>query len=299
MTWANAALLSAGIMALVSVFDSHLVSKRLPSLRAFMLPVGVIHLVLAVITAFVVPLPVSLLSSPVGFALLSSFIRVGAILILLDSLRREEVSTVIPIVYTYPVLVAVMASVFLDERLESLQWAAVCIVVVGAVLVSVGRGPSRSDVVRPRAALLFLSSLLFAAADVTGKQALADISSWNLFSVGAATMGVVFISLGLRPYVIRSIRELPDHGRALALVAGNEVLAPVGIVMSYWALERGPVSLVSTLISSRPLFVVLFALLLSRIAPRFLFWTGGRRTVLLRVAATVLIVGGIAIIEIH
>ena len=297
MSWANAALLSAGIMALVTVLDSHLVSKRLPSLRAFMLPVGVIHLLLALVTASLAPLPVAVLSPGVGYAVLSSLIRVGAILILLDSLRREEVSTVIPIVYTYPVFVAIMASVFLGERLAPLQWGAVCIVVLGAVLVSMGRGPSMSEMKRPRSALLFLSSLLFATADVTGKQALSSISSWNLFWIGAATMGAVFVALGLRPYVVRSIRALPDRRNALAIFAGNEILAPIGIAMSYWALERGPVSLVSTLISSRPLFVVAFALLLSRIAPQFLFWSGGRRTVILRVAATVLIVGGIAIIE--
>lgn len=297
MTWTNAALLSAGIMALVSVLDSHLVSKRLPSLRAFMLPVGVIHLVLALVTVLVAPFAVPVFSLPVGYAVLSSCIRVVAIVILLDSLQREEVSTVIPIVYTYPVFVAIMAFMFLGERLEPMHWGAVCIVVVGAVLVSMGRGPSISDMARPRAALLFLASLLFAVADVTGKQALSDISSWNLFCVGAATMGLVFVALGLRPRVVRSIRELPDCKRALALLAGNEVLAPVGIAMSYWALERGPVSLVSTVISSRPLFVVAFALLLSRIAPGFLFWSGGRRTVIMRIAATALIVGGIAIIE--
>jgi drug/metabolite transporter (DMT)-like permease len=299
LTWANAALFSAGIMALVTVFDSHLVSKRLPSLRAFMLPVGTIHLCLAIATAFLAPLPVAVVSPAVGYAVFSSLIRVGAILILLDSLRREQVSTVIPVVYTYPVFVAIMAFAFLGERLQPLQWGAVCIVVVGAVLISVGRGPSRSDIARPRAVLLFVSSLLFAAADVTGKQALSDISSWNLFSVGAATMGASFVALGLRPYVVRSIRAMPDRRTALALLVGNEILAPAGIAMSYWALERGPVSLVSTLISSRPLFVVAFALLLSRIAPEFLFWSGGRRTVLLRIAATVLIVGGIAIIETH
>ena len=46
-------------------------------------------------------------------------------------------------------------------------------------------------------------------------------------------------------------------------------------------------------------FVLVFALLLSRIAPEFLFWSGGRRAVALRIVATVLIVVGIAIIEMH
>lgn len=299
MSWADAALVSAMIMALVSIFDSHLVSKRFPSLRAFLLPLGVIHLAYAVLMALLVPLPVPVISAGFGMALLSSFIRLGAIIILLDSLRRQEVSQVVPIIYAYPVFVAVMAFAVLDERLAPVQWLAVGIVVVGAVLIARGRGPSIGDMARPRSALLLLSSILFAIADVTGKQALAYVSSWNLFGIGAGVMGGAFVAIGLRPHVVRFLREMPDWRHALGLLGVNELIAPVGIAMSYWALERGPVSLVSTLLSSRPLFVVAFALLLSRIAPGFLFWGGGRRTVVLRLAATMLIVGGIAIVELY
>jgi len=297
MTWANAALLSASVMALVSILDSHLVSKRFSSVRSFILPIGLIHLVYGVIVRLAFPLPAGIDVSLVGVAVLSSCLRTGAVVIMLDSLRHREVSSVIPVVYAYPMFVAVMAFMFLEERLSLLQWGAVGIVASGAVMISLGREPSRSDIGRPRAVLLFFSSLLLAAADVTSKQALSQLTFWNLFWVQAFVMGGTFVLFSLRRSVLAEIGALADRWRVLKLLALNEVIAPVGIILSYWAMAHGPVSLVSALLSSRPLLVLVFALALSHRAPDFLFWSKGRRLLVTKVVATAMIVGGVAIIK--
>jgi len=68
-------------------------------------------------------------------------------------------------------------------------------------------------------------------------------------------------------------------------------------VLLFWALETGPVSLVSAIVGgSRPVFVFIFALILSRIWPMFLEWQSGRVALILRIMATVMIVGGLTII---
>jgi len=216
---------------------------------------------------------------------------------MLDSFRHREISSVIPVVYAYPMFVAVMAFLFLGERLTGLQWGAVGIVAFGAVMVSAGPGFSRGDMGRPRAALLFLSSILLAAADVMSKQALSQLTFWNLFWVQAGVMGSAFVLFSLRRSVLVEIGALADRWKALRLLALNELIAPVGIVLSYWAMAHGPVSLVSALLSSRPLLVLLFAVALSRRAPGFLLWSEGRRLLIIKVVATVMIVGGVAIIK--
>ena len=297
MTWVNAALLSALVMALVSVLDSHLVSRRFPSVRSFMLPMGLIHMVYGVTMCLAFPLPAGVDMSMVGVAVLSACLRTVSVVIMLDSFRHREISSVIPVVYAYPMFVAVMAFLFLGERLTGLQWAAVGIVAFGAVMVSAGPGFSRGEMGRPRAALLFLSSILLAAADVTSKQALSQLTFWNLFWVQAAVMGSTFVLVSLRRSVLAEIRSVVNHWKALRLLALNELIAPVGIVLSYWAMAQGPVSLVSALLSSRPLLVLVFALALSRRAPDFLLWSKGRRLLIMKVVATVMIVGGVAIIK--
>lgn len=297
MTWAHAALISAAILAVVSVLDSHLVSRRFPGLRQFLLLVGVIHIAYAIVLSRLAPLPDGIGFAHAGWAVLSSLIRTGAIILLLDSLRRQDVSAVVPVVYAYPMWVAIIAVVVLDETLAWQQWLAILVVACGAVLISLNGRQSLTQMERPRSALILLVTLLFALADVTGKVALAYISFWNLFWIGAGVMGTVFVTVSLRRGVMREIAALPNRRRSLALLAVNEVIAPVGIVISYWALQHGPVSLVSTLLSTRSLFVLVYAFLLGLWAPGFLLRSGGRRLVVVRVLATLMIVGGIAVIE--
>ena len=296
MTWIHAALLSAAILAVVNILDSHLISKRFSGIRAFMLVIGCMHLVYGLVLSLLVPLPAAA-AWHAGIAVVSSLVRTGAIIILLDGLRHREVSTVIPIVYSYPMFVAAIAFVALGERLAWQQWMAIAVVASGAVLISLNREPSRIQIGRTRSGFIILASLLFAVADVTGKVALEVLSFWNLFWIGAMVMGGVFLVVSLRRSVVKTIVALPDRGRATALLVLNEVIAPVGIVISYWALQHGPVSLVSTLLSTRPLFVLLFALVLSWRAPGFLFWSGGRKLVAVRIVATLMIVAGVVVIE--
>jgi hypothetical protein len=89
--------------------------------------------------------------------------------------------------------------------------------------------------------------------------------------------------------------EMKGLNSALVLLFLNETLAMVGIVLSFWAMQRGPVSLISTILGSRPIFVALYALILGRLAPEFII-QGEKGTLAVRLIATAMIVGGISII---
>ena len=298
MNWVNTAILGAVVMGVVNILDSHLLSKRMPGLRAFLLPVGIIHLIYGSLLFALFPLPGGIGMWPVVVAVASGILRTVAVIIMLDSLKREEVSQVIPVVYAYPIFVAIMAVPLLGESLNYLQWLAIVIVVVGAVMVSARQSPSGSTSWRSKPLLiLFSSGLLFAMADIAGKYALAYISFWNLFSLSAFCMSGIFLLVSIRPHTIRQLVEVKQRNSVVGLLVFNETLAPAGIVLSFWALERGPVSLVSTIISSRPMFVLMFALILSRLSPMFLEWDSGKGMLALRLIATAMIVGGIAIIH--
>jgi drug/metabolite transporter (DMT)-like permease len=207
------------------------------------------------------------------------------------------VSRVIPVVYTHPIFVAILAAPLLGETLSHLQWLAIIIVVAGAIVVS-SRNNLRglfTGASKPLL-LLFSASLLYAAADISSKYALGHLSFWNLFWVTAFFMSTLFIASSLRPRIIRQLAGMEQRNSTLGLILFNEILAPTAIVFSFLAMARGPVSLVSTLTSSRPIFVVIYALILSRLAPSFLESQSGRGRLIVRLAATVMIVGGIAII---
>ena len=262
-----------------------------------MLPLGIIHLIYGLLLFYLFPLPEGINPWPVLVAVASSIIRTAASIIMVYCLKREEVSRVIPVIFTYPIFVAIIAVLLLGETLSYLQWLAIIIVVAGAIILSIRQSPFGATVWLGRSfLLLFGSSLFFALADITSKYALAYISFWNMFYLHVFCLSGIFLLISLRPQVFRQLSSLERRNWTLALIAFNETLAPVASILLFLALQSGPVSLVSTIVSSRPIFVVIFALILSRFLPGFLVWQPGKGMLALRLMATAMIVGGIAII---
>ena len=298
LSWINTALLSAAIFGAVNIIDSHLLSKRMPGLLAFLLPVSTISLTYGLVLFYLFPLPGNTSAGTLLLAITSGIFRTGGVAIMLHTLKREEVSRVTPVVYTYPVLVAIMAAPLLGESLYYQEWLAIIMVVAGAVIISFRQSLSGATTWPGKMfLLLFGSSLLLAMADITSKYVLAYISSWHLFWLTTFCMSGIFFLVSIRPHVLKQLINMKQRSSTIALLIFNELLAPVAIILSLWAIERGPVSLVSTIISSRPIFVLAYALILNRVLPMFLEWQPGKRMLALRLTATALIITGITIIH--
>jgi len=296
MTWITAALVVAAMMAVVNVVDSHLISKRMPSLRAFLIPAGIVHLTAGSIFLIIHP-PVGEVDGFAWFmAVVAAMTRTAAILLMLYVMRIEEVSRIIPVVYAHPVVVAIMAVPLLDESLSFMQWLAILMTVVGAVMISL-RGQGWGTRLRRSFTMLVASSLLFGMSNVATKYASDSIPFWNMYSITAICLGGTFCLLSMRPAVFRELLKMKGRYITLTLISFNETIALVGIVLSFWAIERGPVSLVSTVMGIRPFFVFLYALLLSRFFPAVLGERFSRGIVSVKVVSIALIVGGVAIIN--
>ncbi len=71
-------------------------------------------------------------------------------------------------------------------------------------------------------------------------------------------------------------------------------LAPLAVLLNVTAISLGPVSLVSTMTATRPLFVFIYGTILSTSAFRLLDAPLDWRTLSVKLVAIVMIVGGIA-----
>ena len=297
MNWTSTAILSAATYGIVSIIDSHLLSKRMPSLQSFLLPVGMILLVFGLIVLYFFPIPEGTAALPIWIAVAAGITRCAGIIITLYNLRREEVSRVIPITYTYPVFVAIIAIPLLGESLGYLQWLAIIIVVAGAIIVSAEKSPSgTTGSLNKPFLLLFVASLLLAVADILAKYALAYISFWNVYSLAIISLSAIFCIISTRPGTIKQLRAMKQKNSAMALLVFDEILALLGATLQFWAMARGPVSLVSTITGTRPVFVAIYSIILSFVLPGFLIKRGTSEVMALRLTAIVMIVGGVSII---
>lgn len=300
MNWVDSAILAAVILAAVNVVDSHLIVRRMPGLLAFLFPVGIVAIVYGLIVFVSVPIPEKAETAHFLYAVGSSLIRSLSVVLFLYAMRKSEVSRIMPVVNTHPMYVAIMAFVLLDESLAGLEWFAILITVAGAVLISIrwGEGNNISFNINRYAMLPFLSALCLAGANLTSKYALEGINSWNMYAIGSFVWGSVCVAISTRPKVLSDLRHLNRRVSTMTILMVNETLAPVAIVLLFWSIERGPVSLVSTIAGAQPVFVFLYAMILSRMsAGALLEERMSKRKMASRFAAIALIFGGVSIIH--
>ena len=297
MSWVNAAILSGIPLGIGNIIDSHLLSRRIPGFRTFLLPMGTVYIIYGVVLFILFPLPEGVTLQTVLAAVISCVLRSIGIITMLYTMKSEEVSRVVPVTNTYPIFVAIMAVLLLGENLSYLKWLAIIIVVAGAVMISIKQTPSgATEWLSKPFILLFGVSLVLAGANIISKYALAYISFWNMSSFFAVSLACIIFLISLRPNTIRQLNNLKKRNSTIGLIAFAETLGMVTMVLVHMAIEGGPVSLVSAVIGIRPIFVVIFALIVSRISPTFLVWQPGKGMLALRFIATAMIVGGVTII---
>ncbi|MBI2859972.1 MAG: DMT family transporter [Chloroflexi bacterium] len=295
MSWVDIAILGTAVLSMVNVLESHILYRRVPRLPVYLLAAAPFHTGWGLLLLYLFPFPDGGSAGLWLAGIAGGALRAGSVTFMLYAMRREDVSQVVPVVFTYPVFVAIMAMPLLGETLSYLQWLAIIVVVAGAMLVSVKRNAAGSASLLGKAMFILLgASLMLALADIISKYALSHFTGWNMFSFTAFSFAAIFLSLALRRTVAKEIFGL--RGRAVTAIVSAQVLAPAGITLSLLAMEMGPISLVSTILGSRPLFVALYGLAMSYFWPKFMMRSASSGLVALRFVATGLVVGGISLI---
>jgi len=300
LSWITLAVLSAAVMGVISIFDAHMIQRRMPGWQSFLLGISLYTFVYTTVLLFVIPVPVGVPAAGWIAAVAAGILRGIAFALMLRMMQREEVTRVVPVVGVYPVFVALLAIPLLGEQLSGWQWGAVVFAVSGTVLISVKRGGGRGGPILTRTFwTLLLSAAVLALSDIGNKYALAVLPTWNVYTVSTFFLALVFSVITLRRKYLRELWGMPRRGLNHFLVIINVAIAMVGIWLTFEAMSVGPVSLVATILGSRHVFVFVYGLIIARFFREFIDWKGDRRALLLRFLATLMISGGIALIYLN
>lgn len=293
--WLPTALAAASISGFVSILDSHLIGKRLSSLSAFLLPTAVVQGLCGVVILMTTVIPVETNGMTVLLTIISSAVRAVGIFIILRALRAEEVSRVMPVTSSFPIFVALLAVPFMNEVLGWLQWLAIVITVAGVMLISIQRHPGGIRLRKSFASLVF-ASLLLGISNTLAKYVLDGIPLLPMYGINTLTVSASFILFSLPGSLRGELRGLAADYKSLLLVTINALIAMVGFYFYFGAIEKGPVSQVSTILSTRPVFIFIFALIVSRVYPAVLNERMGRSAVVIKMVSIALIIGGVALL---
>ena len=293
--WIFLALLSAVTLAVVNLADKRLLDHHLPGVSA-------LYLWFIVALVAYIALAVGLTGVPrdaaplIVLAALGSGVGLGAGYgLLIVGLKVDEASRAVAISQIYPIFVALLAIAFLGETLNAGQWAAIFLVVLGTMLVSLPGVPHRPAELRPTRGtpLLLGSGLLLALSVFAAKVALLETSFTTVFIYQQAGTMLVFLPF-IRPRICRQLWGALRNRRTLTLLLTGEGLLPlVFLAAGLQAAKLGPISLVSAFQATTPLFVFLLATLLSGSRWHLMEEAVGGSALAMKFAAIVMIVAGV------
>jgi drug/metabolite transporter (DMT)-like permease len=185
------------------------------------------------------------------------------------ALNLTTIANAVLITYTYPIMVAVFAPFFLDERLELATLVSLILSVVGMVLVvspaSLSLG--RQDILG--IVYAFLSAVTYAFLVIASKRMLPHMTSYAIIFYEALVVAIVLLPFGLqRPFAVSPMNWI--------------LLATMGIVhttaahyLYYSGLSVVKAQHASVLTYVEPVSAVIFAALFLKEIPQVLTTVGG------------------------
>ena len=170
------------------------------------------------------------------------------------AVERIGVAASSAIIGSNPLLSTLLAVIFLGEQVGQTTLAGVILVVLGVFLIS---GAGKEAVKLGPMVIPLLSALAYAVSNVLRKAAL-NVQPEPLFGAQVASVAG---TLGLLGYLMASGRlsQLKVGRRDLVYFTSAGVVAAAGWLAFMMATEGGPVSVVTTIVFSYPLFSLLLS----------------------------------------
>lgn len=292
MNWIISAINSFAFWAGSNIVGKVVVTKIIHKPISYLIFINVIIGVLAILTIPFVDfgIPSILILS---LCLLSGLVFTISVIPYLIAIKHDEVSRVVPLWQFIPVFTLILASIFLGEKLSSNSYLAFTLLVIGGFLISL-KDVKNTFTIRPSFWLMLLSSFLFAIEDVIAKYIFSNTSYWQgfiwtrIFSLLVVLLFLLFTRF--RNDFFNFVKTI--KAKSFSVVLGGESLDYLGMIFYYFAVSLGPVSLVSAMHGLQPLFVLIFAIILSIWFPRILKEELQLKTIAIKLFAIILMGAG-------
>ena len=286
------ALLTPAIIAIANILDKFIMSKKIENVSAYYIIVGVVYVIIT-----------SLIFTYMGFPRLDLYyaslfmimgLMLGAcIIIYFKAMQIDEVSRLIALNEVMPLFIAILAFLFLDERFTLIKYIGVIIIVVGGVIVGID---PHTRMIRKVFLYIMPYIILLSVLNILDKYMMDYFSFWEVYSLLAMIAGMIMIVFGI---INNGLKEVWTIKGVVGFTVLSEVLTVSASLIYLKALSLGPVTLVSSLSTIQPLYVLLYATILSVFFPSIIKEVLHKKDFSFKITGTVLITIGAILLTIN
>ena len=241
MSWIALTLVSASILGMIGVLDKAFLYHYARSLRTLPLLIAISHVPIGIAFIAISPLE-ELTVAAASWSLAAGVLGGLSAVVFFKVMVKREVTRTIPVVQTYPIFVAPLAVLFLDESLRTFHWFAILVTVVGAVMMSMRQNTGGRGFVLDRSFYELLgASLLLAGMNLAAKQAVETLPVLLVHGLRSLGVAAVLMAFGARHEPLNEVRRMiAERSPALGLFGLNEfVIVTTGMILNLWATSLG------------------------------------------------------------
>lgn len=230
-------------------------------------------------------------------SILAGFLMMISIIPYFKSLSLEEVSRVAPLWHFSPLFVLISAFIFLGEKLSVNHYIGFFILLFGGLLISTRK---IKDIFKISKIfwLMLSASFLWAISEVLTKFIYKSLDYWN---------GIFWVLFGfmIGALVLILIRKNRENFKntistlnctSLSFLIGSSLSGFFGRIFYFLAIMLGSVSLVSVISGFESVFVLIYAILLSKYLPKLFKEEIDKKTILHKIIAIFLMFIGLIFI---
>lgn len=215
----------------------------------------------------------------------------------LIAIHKEEISRVATLFGIGPLMMVILATIFLKEVLTIKDYLAFPLIIIGSMLITVKKTEKRFKF-SSGFILVFISMLFFSIQGLFFKLA-AEIDFVSMMVLRQLGFVVIVLLLFILSKEIRKkTREDLEqlNKKKLFLIYAVECIGMIGLAFSYLAIQRGPVSLVALTQGTQALFVIILVTLISIFMPKILKEVIDKKTITIKVISALLMLSGLYLI---
>jgi uncharacterized membrane protein len=278
------ATLSPVFYALINVYDKYVVEHRAKKPLSYAVIDGsMIFLFAAVIAIFLDWSAVSLGSAifPVICGILAG---IGSWLYYLVIIK-EDISHVVGIIYTYPIIVSMLSFLFLGEVIPFIGYVGMLISLTGIVLLS-------TRMKRMKLAIIIILACLILSISVG--ELLVKVSTNNMPAMNGAIIDCALMGLILAGgcFITKIRSGVAAEFRNIPVAFAGSVILYIAVIFLFLAMTGLPATIVASIAAIQPLLVLVF----ERITDTFLGKISKDVYLLPKLGAILLIVVGVVLI---
>lgn len=297
MNWFWLAVTPPALWAICNYIDKFLLGKYLKvgGISTLLIYSSLIGLPVMLVILIFAPSVLSMGNFGKFVLMINGVVYVASFIPYYKALSRADTSVAIPIYQTAAVFSYFLGLLFLGEFLTARQIGAALLIILGAVGISLELAGSRVRIKHDVLLLMLLASFLYSVNSFIFKLVSQEESFWaNIFwmNAGMASLGLLML---LVPVYRAQFIQLWKENRVLIVGANlaNELINMGGDFAFKYALLLAPLALVTVASNGlQPFFVFMYGVVLTLFFPRLVKEEIGRKVLVQKVCAIILLFVG-------